>query len=168
MIKLRVAATTDLLLIREIAYKTWPSAYSDILPKVQIDFMLDLFYSIENLRRDMEQGHFFLIAEDQHEAIGFCSYQHISDDENTNTKIHKLYILPASHGKGAGKNLVEAVERAAIKQKSISVFLNVNRHNPAIYFYKKSGFTIDYEEDIAIGHGYFMNDYVMRKTLLNL
>ena len=39
--------------------------------------------------------------------------------------------------------------------------LNVNRKNKAINFYKKYGFTILKEEDIDIGEGYFMNDYVM-------
>ena len=39
--------------------------------------------------------------------------------------------------------------------------LNVNRHNKAINFYKKLGFIITMEEDIDIGNGYYMNDYVM-------
>jgi hypothetical protein len=43
--------------------------------------------------------------------------------------------------------------------------LNVNRHNPATVFYQKMGFEIVYSEDIDIGQGFWMNDYVMRKTL---
>ena len=40
--------------------------------------------------------------------------------------------------------------------------LNVNRQNTAIGFYKKLGFKIIAEEDIPIGNGFFMNDYVMQ------
>ena len=43
--------------------------------------------------------------------------------------------------------------------------LNVNRENKAIGFYKKLGFTIIAEEDIPIGNGFFMNDYVMQISL---
>ena len=40
--------------------------------------------------------------------------------------------------------------------------LNVNRQNIAVGFYKKLGFNIVAEEDISIGNGFFMNDYVMQ------
>jgi ribosomal protein S18 acetylase RimI-like enzyme len=39
--------------------------------------------------------------------------------------------------------------------------LNVNRNNKALGFYQKFGFVILREEDIDIGNGYFMNDYIM-------
>jgi len=42
-----------------------------------------------------------------------------------------------------------------------SLTLNVNRHNKARFFYEKYGFVIIGEEDIDIGEGYFMNDYIM-------
>jgi ribosomal protein S18 acetylase RimI-like enzyme len=41
----------------------------------------------------------------------------------------------------------------------------VNRHNRALHFYEKQGFKIIREEDIDIGSGYFMNDYVMELTI---
>ena len=43
--------------------------------------------------------------------------------------------------------------------------LNVNRLNSAINFYKKLGFEIIQEEDIDIGNGFFMNDYVLSLQL---
>ena len=43
--------------------------------------------------------------------------------------------------------------------------LNVNRYNKnALQFYTKQGFAIIKEEDIAIGKGFFMNDFVMQKA----
>jgi len=41
------------------------------------------------------------------------------------------------------------------------LLLQVNRDNNANGFYEKHGFTILKEIDLAIGNGYFMNDYVM-------
>ena len=46
------------------------------------------------------------------------------------------------------------------------MLLNVNRRNKAKQFYEHLGFTIISEEDIDIGQGYFMNDYVMEKKLV--
>ncbi|MGZ8545109.1 MAG: GNAT family N-acetyltransferase, partial [Flavisolibacter sp.] len=43
--------------------------------------------------------------------------------------------------------------------------LNVNRNNSARSFYEKLGFEMIGEEDIDIGNGYFMNDYVMEKKI---
>jgi ribosomal protein S18 acetylase RimI-like enzyme len=38
----------------------------------------------------------------------------------------------------------------------------VNRDNPAIQFYQKFGFEIIDKEDIDIGNGFLMEDYVMK------
>ena len=43
--------------------------------------------------------------------------------------------------------------------------LNVNRYNQAILFYQVQGFKIKEAVDISIGNGFFMNDYIMSKTL---
>ena len=43
--------------------------------------------------------------------------------------------------------------------------LNVNRQNNAKEFYEKMGFAVIGEEDIDIGSGYYMNDYIMEKKL---
>ena len=51
------------------------------------------------------------------------------------------------------------------KENATALRLNVNRQNNALSFYKHLGFKIINEEDIDIGNGYFMNDYVMEKTL---
>jgi hypothetical protein len=42
---------------------------------------------------------------------------------------------------------------------------NVNRYNNALAFYQKLGYEILKEEDIDIGEGFFMNDFVMLKDV---
>jgi ribosomal protein S18 acetylase RimI-like enzyme len=46
-----------------------------------------------------------------------------------------------------------------------ALLLNVNRNNSALNFYQRLGFTIQRKEDIAIGNGYLMEDYVMGKPI---
>jgi hypothetical protein len=43
--------------------------------------------------------------------------------------------------------------------------LNVNRFNKAVQFYQYLEFTIIKEENIDIGDGYLMEDYVMEQKL---
>jgi GNAT superfamily N-acetyltransferase len=79
-------------------------------------------------------------------------------------KLHKLYCLPKTQGKGYGKILLNAVADKVKAAGKHVLDLNVNRYNNAKTFYEKMGFKAIYEEDIPVGD-YFMNDFVMRKEL---
>ncbi len=68
-------------------------------------------------------------------------------------------------GKGVGKLLLQEVTDRAQQLGQDTLLLNVNRFNVAIDFYKRQGFYVIAEEDIDIGNGYFMNDYLMEKKL---
>lgn len=161
----REANATDFAMIRDIAYKTWPDAYGEILSPEQLHYMLDAFYSEAALSENYSQKHhrFLLLTEDD-AALGFASYEHNYQSLPV-TRLHKIYLLPESQGKGAGKLLMAAVENRAMANRSKVISLNVNRFNKAQIFYRKHGFEIVGEEDIDIGHGYLMEDYKMEKKI---
>lgn len=162
--KIIQANKSQLPLIAELAYAIWPSAYGEILSKEQLTFMLDKFYSLEALTEQLEnRNHVFLLIEENERFVGFASYE--SNIENHKTKIHKLYVLPDTQGKGFGVQFINEIERRAKDLQNDILFLNVNRFNKAQHFYKKLGFEIAYEEDIEIGNGYLMEDFVMEKKL---
>lgn len=151
--------------IRTLAKAIWPSAYAAILSPSQLAYMLERFYSYSSLENQMEslQHQFVLIKDDEH-FIGFASYS--SHDENAAIfHLNKIYILPAEQGKNIGKKLLKYVIEEVEKKGGTSLQLNVNRHNQAFHFYEKQGFKILREEDIDIGNGYWMNDWVMEKLL---
>jgi ribosomal protein S18 acetylase RimI-like enzyme len=81
------------------------------------------------------------------------------------TRLHKLYLLPSSQGRGQGKLLLEAVVEKAKESLSLNISLNVNKLNSAIDFYKKLGFEIVGEEKLPIGNDFFMDDYKMELQL---
>lgn len=161
--KLQVASLTDLSIVKDLAYQIWPIAYQDILSDEQLAFMLNRFYAIPALEEQFNKGHIFLLAEENNVFYGFASYE-INALENK-TKLHKIYVLSTSQGKGVGELLLKEVEKTALSAKNSHLFLNVNKYNRAQGFYIKNGFKIVKEEVIEIGQGFVMDDYVMDKEL---
>lgn len=159
----RKATKQDILLIKELAEKTWWPTYTDVISEEQINFMLDDMYSAESLEKQMESGIGFLIAERENIPVGFASYSQ-SDKDKLVFKIHKLYILPSEQGKGTGKELIEHISASAKQLGGNTLELNVNRGNKAKNFYLKSGFSIFRIVDIPYNQ-FVLNDYVMRKDI---
>jgi ribosomal protein S18 acetylase RimI-like enzyme len=70
--------------------------------------------------------------------------------------------LSNQQGRGIGKYKLAHITNDIKNKGGKSLQLNVNRYNhPAILFYEKQGFSVLKEEDINIGNGYFMNDFVL-------
>jgi len=160
--KIVKAHIKDYQTIYDIAVPVWDATYKSILKAEQLDYMLQLMYSREAIAEQMStKGHQFLLALDDNAAVGFASYELNYSSETT--KIHKLYVLPETHGKGIGRALINEIENAAKANADRTLLLNVNRFNPAVNFYSKVGFINVGEEDVAIGNGYLMEDYIMQK-----
>jgi len=166
MITIVPATANDYKIIQEIAFQTWPIAYGEILSKAQLDYMLKAFYNEEALMDSVaNKGHYFVLAKEGEETLGFASYEY-NYNQKPQTKIHKIYILPETQGKGIGKKLIDFIEKDAKENDSAILSLNVNRFNKALHFYQKIGFQITAEIDIELEHGYLMEDYVMEKPIL--
>ncbi|MBK7871372.1 MAG: GNAT family N-acetyltransferase [Saprospiraceae bacterium] len=165
MIHIIEASESDLPAVRQIAQYTWPHTFGNILSPAQIDYMLDLMYSIPSLTQQIkEQQHRFLLAKESSDCLGYASYEpHYQG--LTKTKIHKLYILPNTQGKGIGKLFIHEISKIAKQNHDTILSLNVNRDNPAIHFYEKLGFIKVGQEDIPIGNGFLMEDFIMEMGL---
>ncbi|WP_373523081.1 N-acetyltransferase family protein [Aquiflexum sp.] len=152
--------------VRDIALKTWPKTFAHILSPDQIDYMLDWMYHLDALRSQLfEKNHVFLLAEENSKYLGFASYV-VNHEETNKTKIHKIYILPETQGKGVGKKLLQAVSEIALLNGDTHLFLNVNKYNQkAIDFYSHLGFYEAAQEVIDIGNGFVMDDVVMELKL---
>lgn len=163
MITIRQANGTDILVISRLAHEIWPVCYGSILLTEQLNYMLKWIYAPAALNRQMEEGQQFLLLEDEECPVGFAAFGPLAV---ANTwKLHKLYVLTSEQSKGRGRALLtyilDHLEQAGVG----ALQLNVNKFNTARQFYEKMGFYILREEDIDIGQGYFMNDYIMEKLL---
>lgn len=150
--------------IRQLAFEIWPATYASVLSQEQLDYMLELFYSDAALRKDFSKpGYFFFIVNFEGTNAGFAGVE-LKEDQTAH--LHKIYLSPEVQGKGLGKKLIHFIIAFAKNAGARGLTLNVNRYNKAVEFYRAVGFKIAREVDIEIGNGYFMNDYVMKKTLL--
>jgi len=163
---IRKAQAEDAGNIRLIAEKTWPVAYSHIISAAQLSYMIDMMYSLASLSLSIaNEKDYFLIAEDhQGKPTGFAGFRK-NFLSNNRFKLDKLYILPEHQGHGIGKSLIQTICQIMLQEKVTILELNVNRNNQAKLFYEKMGFKLIRSEDIDIGNGYFMNDYVMELHL---
>jgi GNAT superfamily N-acetyltransferase len=159
-LSIRPADLDDINTIGFLAQQIWPDTYGEILPPEQLKYMLKLIYSPRSLRRQMvDERHQFLIVEQTEEPIGFASWSVTADPGIF--KLHKLYVLPGRQGKGLGRTLLQFIFETIRPEGATRLRLNVNRFNKARQFYERMGFAVTGEEDIDIGHGYFMNDFIM-------
>lgn len=164
MVYIRQATIADAPTIQRLAQEIWYPTYSPILSQEQLRYMLDHIYDLDTITQQIKENlQTYLLLTVDEQPIGFAAFS--PREENPDVfKLHKLYCLVETKGKGYGKQLIEEVERRVLAHGKHILELNVNRHNPAKSFYEKMGYEVAYEEDIPIGD-YWMNDYVMRKVL---
>jgi len=159
---IREATKDDIKTIHELANEIWPVTYGEILSADQLQYMLEMIYSESSLQKQFIEGHNFIIVEEDKNPIAFADYSLLRDNVY---KLHKIYVLPNQQGKGIGKMLIEYVIEKVKENKGSAIVLNVNRNNNAKKVYEHLGFKVISEEDIDIGEGYFMNDFIMNYQL---
>lgn len=164
MIQIRPATIEDIPTIAEIASITWAVAYKDILSDKQREYMLEMMYSFDSLHQQMKNEQTFLIAILSQKVVGFLSYE-LAYNKSNGMKIHKYYVLPEVQGQGVGSALLQKAEVITISNSIEFISLNVNRFNKAVQHYLSKGFEITKSEDIDIGNGYLMEDFVMEKKI---
>ena len=152
--------------VRAVANEVWPKTYGSILSRAQLDYMMEMMYSVSSLQMQAnEKQHHFILAKANDLTVGFAAYE-LHYNGTDKTKVHKIYVLSTQQGKGIGKVLLDYMAEQAKAQSNKALILNVNKYNPALFFYKKIGFEIVEEVVIDIGQGYVMDDYVMEKAIV--
>ena len=168
---IRRASPDDIPLIRSLADVAFRDTYAEILSEGQMDYMMEWMYSEDSLQRQMgREGHVYFILEKDGMPCAYASVQPrgLQDDGAYLFELQKIYILPDFKGQGFGRMLyghICSFVRRAASGWPCRIELHVNRYNRAVDFYKHLGLVILREGDFPIGHGYFMNDYIMGTTL---
>ncbi|WP_429382595.1 GNAT family N-acetyltransferase [Mucilaginibacter sp. UYCu711] len=76
------------------------------------------------MKTDNRTRHLFILASENGDYFVYASYE-LDYEQQSITKIHKIYILPGIQGKGIGLSLMNHIENAALQASNISLSLNV-------------------------------------------
>ncbi|KUJ51255.1 GNAT family N-acetyltransferase [Chryseobacterium sp. JAH] len=162
--KLIKATEKDIPLIQDLAKRSWENAYADILSKEHMKYMLDTMYSEAEISEHLKNPdyHYYLVFDENlHSYDGFLGYE--NHYENQTTKLHRIYLVPESKGKGLGKKTLEFLNQKVKESGDNRIILNVNKYNSAQKFYESQGYNIYNEGVFDIGNGYVMDDYLMER-----
>lgn len=160
--KLIKATEKDIPLIQDLAKRSWGNAYADILSKEQMEFMLNTMYSEAEISEHLKNPnyHYYLVFDEILNVFdGFLGYE--NHYENQTTKLHRIYLVPESKGKGLGKKTLEFLNEKVKESGDNRIILNVNKYNSAQKFYESQGYKAYDEGVFDIGNGFVMDDYLM-------
>ena len=162
-IEIRPLGIDEIEIVRRLSNEIWKKVYPSIISMEQIEYMLELIYNEDALKKQINvQGHQFILVVDNNIPIGYASYSLKAGITDGEYRLHKFYLQPEHHGKGLGKQMMNHIIHDVQNSGGRSIELNVNKYNPTLQFYKKLGFSVISEEIIDIGNGYVMDDYIMR------
>lgn len=147
------------------------------MSREQLEYMFEMMYAPENLRKAMGGGQKFLIfSEEEDEAaggregagpedVGYVAYEVLGGGCYY---LQKIYLLPQMQGSGQGRKMLEMFleHLRELDAEAKTLGLNVNRENAkALKFYKRNGFEVTGRRDHPIGRGYYMNDYILERKI---
>lgn len=166
--KLIKAKEKDIPLIQDLAKRSWEDAYAEILSQEQMKYMLETMYSETEISDHLKNPnyHYYLVFDEVLNVFdGFLGYENHYEDKTT--KLHRIYLVPESKGKGLGKKTLEFLNEKVEESGDNRIILNVNKYNSAQKFYESQGYKIYDEGVYDIGNGYVMDDYLMEISLYN-
>ena len=74
MIEILNATKDDLQTIHDMAQVVFRHTYRDILSPEQMDYMMEMMYSLPNLHQQLDEGHHYYIAYDGDAGLSDCTY----------------------------------------------------------------------------------------------
>ncbi len=150
-----------------LASEIWHEYWPDRIGLGQTDYMVELFQSYEAITRDMRENkyeYWFICAPDDGRRVGYTG-GHVEEETNR-FFISKIYLLADERGKGFASSTIKFYEGICRERNLHAMYLTVNKENDlAIRAYLGTGFTTIDATVSDIGGGYYMDDYIMEKTV---
>ena len=159
------AGSADIPRLRALAEVIWHASYASLLPAGQIGFMLAWMYAPERIAAEISAGMVWEIVGCGGREIGYLAWEFAPG--TTNSKLHKLYLLPECQGRGLGQSCLRHVMGAAREAGALAIELGVNKRNArALKAYHRAGFETVDAVCTDIGGGFVMDDFILRRSLV--
>jgi ribosomal protein S18 acetylase RimI-like enzyme len=160
---LRKPRKSDASSIAAISIEVWIGTYLKRgVSAAFADFALNAFTSAKSEALISDPSQFVLVSENQEGIDGFIRVTSGSKapiDGCSEMEISTLYVQPRHHGKGIGKQLLNAALQHCREKGIASVWLATNSENaPAIAFYLAQGFEHVGETHFRIHSDAYLNN----------
>lgn len=163
-ITFRDASHADIDTIRALADRIWHACYPGMISVEQIRFMLEWMYAPTRLAEDMQRGVRYELALVDGLSVGYMGHE--VQHEKRVLHLHKIYLAPELHGRGAGQAMLAQVVQSARNAGMHAVELGVNKTNHrALAAYARAGFVVADSFVRDIGSGFVMDDHLLRLEL---
>lgn len=164
-VRVRPAESTDVPAVSALAKRTWADAFgSSVSPEdeaVELEETRSEQYFHEALRNDT-----ILVAEVNGELVGYVQFGVVKipevDTRPGDQQLHRVYVDTQLHGRGIGRELMNAALAHPRLVEANRIFLQVWEENrTAVALYESLGFRTVGRTTFAIGSGEIVEDDVM-------
>jgi ribosomal protein S18 acetylase RimI-like enzyme len=157
-LEIRIATSSDLFVIEELAQTIWREHYAPIIGPDQVEYMLTKYQSVAVMQEQIDQGYSYYLLVYRGVPVGYLS---LRLDAGA-VFLSKIYVLKEFRGKGIARAAMNFVVSVAIRAGLGLIRLTVNKNNTgSILAYEKMGFQNMGSVVTEIGSGYVMDDFVM-------
>ena len=155
-----ISSGEEVALLEAFAAEIWREHYPPIIGSDKVEYMLEKFQSTEALLTQIEEGMQLFWITVEGEQAGYAA---IKSQETPYLFVSKFYVHKTFRGRGIGKQAMQLLSAKAAEMRLNGLELTVNKNNDtAIQFYEALGFENIKAQKVAIGGGFYMDDYVMR------
>lgn len=143
----------------EMASRIWHEHYTPLLGKEQVEYMVEKFQSPAAVTDQIQnKGYHYYLMELDGTYAGFMGIQY----EPQSMFLSKLYVDKPFRRQHLASRALTYLKQDCANRGLSKIWLTVNRENSgSIAAYNKLGFYKDREEKTDIGHGYYMDDYIL-------
>lgn len=149
----------DVVTVMPIIENIWQEVFTPIIGEHDVAYMLENYQSVPVILAEIaaENRYFALMLDNM--IVGYTAYKIESDA----LYISKLYISEDFRGKGYMREIFAWYDDLA-RTRGLKQRLKVNQGNQrAIDVYQHLGFQLVGEQQVDIGGGVIMNDYIFEK-----
>ena len=149
----------DFKKLEPFAASIWEQHYTPIIGADQVAFMLNKYQSAEVMFNQFSAGYKYALVIFGGQQAGYFAYD-VKDQKEV--FISKLYIHKDFRRRGLGRQVIDFIAKEAQALGCSTMTLSVNKDNSdSIQFYISYGFQTIKAQKVAIGEGFYMDDYVM-------
>lgn len=163
---IRPMTADDIGYIQHIAHNTWNDTYAGFIPEDIQTAYLNRSFSAAMLEKRMEKTHLLVAESETGIPIGFLNFTR--EDEDGDSELTAMYILPSYQHSGYGKQLIDYAINFLGSAKQLFVYVD-SRNTGGRAFYEKQGFIqLDiFEEDFegylveTVQYVYYMHEHAL-------